>query len=457
MSDRTYSVSVPYGYRVGPWRVGRALGAGAFGSVYASRRIAPAPGTPVRAALKFLPTGTSTPRQLSHLRELAEREVDLLRRLRSPRLIRMYDVLTVDDPANPELDGATVLVLEEAECSLDTLLGEPPGAPGEDGPLTALLVQVCEGLHQLHRAGWVHGDLKPGNVLLMADRTVRLGDFSTAAELEGTHAYAPAFSTPDYTPPELLWSEAGERGTQIRSSSDIWAFGVLAHVVLTGSLPLPGGTPSARRDAAVRYARGIDELRLSPELPPLWRQIITDCLSRTHRERAAHSAGSLLRRLGTPPAADRSPATWRLPGRRPRLWKPLLVTTALTAVTATLGFTLSALAEGREAADEGYARCVEGSVCFFSEKDGKGEMCAWVDGEKDWIGGGIRCTWVTGKPVKSVYNHGHGPEQGAKLIDVPYFSRPGNKEGRLGCVELGTKENLDVPVSPRSHAWRTSC
>ncbi|MFF2790842.1 serine/threonine-protein kinase, partial [Streptomyces sp. NPDC058049] len=292
--------------------MGHLLGSGAFGSVYAAQRAAPEPGLPGRAALKVLPTGTHTPRGLRHLVELAERETEVLRRVRTPRLIRLYEVLTVDDPGRPELDGATVLVLEEAQGSLDALLA---GGVPRTGP--ALLAQVCEGLDQLHRAGWVHGDLKPGNVLLMADGTARLGDFNMAAELEGTHAYSPAFATPDYTPPDLLWSEVGERGTKIRPTADIWAFGVLAHVVLTGALPLPGGTPAARRDAALRYARGEDELRLSPELPERWRDIVRDCLARRHEDRAAHTAAQLLRRVeaaaaGAPPAAP--PAAQRVPG-----------------------------------------------------------------------------------------------------------------------------------------------
>jgi serine/threonine protein kinase len=41
----------------------------------------------------------------------------------------------------------------------------------------------------------VHGDLKPANVLLMADGSVRLADFNLAAEMDGTHAYSPAFAT----------------------------------------------------------------------------------------------------------------------------------------------------------------------------------------------------------------------------------------------------------------------
>ncbi|WP_399887780.1 protein kinase [Streptomyces sp. BBFR51] len=290
-----YAVPVPKGYRVGVWEVREPIATGAFGSVYAARRTDGARDAggdlPDTAALKFLPTGTGTPRQLAHLRDLVGREVELLRRLRQPRLIRMYETLTVDDPADSGLDGATVLVLERAEGSLSALLGATPRPRA--GP--ALLAQVCAGLAQLHRAGWVHGDLKPANVLLMADGSVRLADFNMAAELEGTHAYTPAFSTPDYTPPELLWSEIGERGRRIRPSADVWAFGVLAHLVLTGSFPLPGGTPTARRDAAVAYAHGTHELRLSPELPSAWREIVRACLTRTHAGRIGTDA--LLRRV----------------------------------------------------------------------------------------------------------------------------------------------------------------
>ena len=109
-----YAVPVPKGYRVGAWEVREPIATGAFGSVYEGRRVASdtdPPGLPRSAALKFLPTGTGTPRQLTHLREIVEREVELYRRLKQPRLIRMYDTLTVDDPASPALDGATVIVL----------------------------------------------------------------------------------------------------------------------------------------------------------------------------------------------------------------------------------------------------------------------------------------------------------------------------------------------------------
>ncbi|MEU0303310.1 protein kinase [Streptomyces sp. NPDC006175] len=327
MSGQLHAVSVPRGYRVGSWEVGGPIASGAFATVYTGRRVDDGetePDPPERAALKFLPTGTRTPRQLSHLRELTEREIDLLARLRTPRLIRMYETLTVDDPGRPELDGATVLVLERAEADLNQLLERTP-VP-EAGP--SLLAQICEGLHQLHHAGWVHGDLKPANVLLLKDGSVRLADFNMAAELEGTHAYAPAFATPDYTPPELFWPEIDERGTRIRPTCDIWAFGVLAHVVLTGSFPLPGATAEARADAATQYARGGEELRLSPALPDDWRDILRECLAPTHERRLADT-GALLRRVERAAGASRSA---RLPRLRPRRWRRLHVAAALVAV-----------------------------------------------------------------------------------------------------------------------------
>ncbi|MEU1313705.1 protein kinase domain-containing protein [Streptomyces tibetensis] len=333
-----YAVPVPKGYRVGVWEVREPIATGAFGSVYAARRVGDGTVTrlPPTAALKFLPTGTATPRRLTHLRELIEREVELYRRLRHPRLVRMYQTLTVDDPAHPDLDGATVLVLEKAEGSLSALLAATPRPAAGPG----LLAQIAEGLAQLHDAGWVHGDLKPANVLLMADGSVRLADFNMAAELEGTHAYTPAFSTPDYTPPELLWTEIGERGRRIRPSADIWAFGVLAHLVLTGSFPLPGATPAARRDAAAAYARGVDELRLSPELPDAWREIVRACLTRTHQQRIGGAA--LLRRVTS--AAGPGGRALRLPRLSPaarRLRRRSVAAVLAGAVTA-----LAALAYG---------------------------------------------------------------------------------------------------------------
>ncbi|MFB8242319.1 serine/threonine-protein kinase [Kitasatospora purpeofusca] len=436
------------------------LGSGAFGTVYTATRVDGAPGERT-AALKFLPTGTCTPRQLGHLRDLAEREVGLLQRVRAPRLIRMHATLIVDDPARPDLDGATVLVLERAEHSLEAVLERGPLAP--DG--AALLVQICEGLQQLHHEGWVHGDLKPANVLLMADGSARLADFNVAAELDGTHAYAPAFSTSDYTAPELLWSEVSDRGRPIRPTADIWAFGVLAHLALTGSLPWAGGTPSVRRDAVVRYARGREELRLSADLPAAWREVIADCLAPTHEARAVHTAESLLLRLRRMLAPE--PARAAGTARRRSL---VIAGAAAAAALAAVGAVLSAIPPGgsgrasgpppaastNPAAPAGYDRCLPGSVCFFTEPDGQGRMCAWGGDESDWLNGAARCSWAGQLPPRSAFNNGNDTTTGETLVNVVYFADRHYQE-RLGCLPVKTRTDLDGPVVPRSHVWTESC
>ncbi|MFD8598090.1 protein kinase [Kitasatospora sp. NPDC059646] len=448
--EQSCAVPVPAGYRLGPWTVGAPLGTGGFGSVYTARR--GDGGQPADAALKFLPTGTRTPRQLRYLRDLAEREIDLLSRVRAPRLIRLHEVLTVDDPSQPDLDGATVLVLDRAESSLQDLLN---GSPRPDrGP--ELLVEICEGLHQLHRTGWLHGDLKPANVLLMADGSARLADFNLAAELDGTHAYSPMFATPDYTPPEILWGDLAERGRRIRPTTDIWAFGVLAHLVLTGAPPLPGATAAARRDATVRYARGTEQLRLSPELPPDWRQIITDCLAPTHRERAPHDAASVLPRVR---AAARGAAAPRPLGTARLLRRSLTALACAGALTAA-GLGLAAVTAKHPAAPGsslvGYDRCLSGNVCFFAEPDGNGRMCSWEGDETDWLGGASRCSWADRQTPRSVFNNGIGPESGEPLVHVVYYAGA-QLQDRIDCLPRGTRQNLDLTRSPRSHVWTERC
>ncbi|MFD0350817.1 protein kinase [Kitasatospora aburaviensis] len=153
----------------------------------------------------------------------------------------------------------------------------------------------------MHAAGWVHGDLKPGNVLLMPDGTAKLADFGLTAELEGTHAYAPPLGSPDHVPPEW-WSErTGARGVALRPSADVWAFGVLAHQLLTGGLhPFLGATARARSLAGQAYARGAAPLRLDDALPQRWRPVVTACLTADREERARLDLATLLPTPGGP-------------------------------------------------------------------------------------------------------------------------------------------------------------
>ncbi|MQS17706.1 protein kinase [Streptomyces kaniharaensis] len=290
----------PAGYLVAGYRTGELLGAGAWGSVYAARG---PDGT--QAAVKLLGPARLSPGQRRTMAQIAHSELRFSRRADHPNLIRTLAVATVDDPAHPALDGALALVMERAARSLQDLLAAArPGAPVPGAE--RILTEVCAGLTHMHRAGWVHGDLKPANVLLMPDGTAKLADFGLTAELEGTHAYAPPLGSPDHVPPEW-WSErTGARGVALRPSADVWAFGVLAHQLLTGGLhPFLGATARARSLAAQAYARGAAPLRLDAALPRRWRAAVTACLAADREERARGDLRALVAAATARPAAPR--------------------------------------------------------------------------------------------------------------------------------------------------------
>lgn len=321
-----WSVAVPVGYRLGDWEVRRPIAAGAWGSVYEGRRTTG--GEPRSVALKFLPTGTMTPRQLAHLSEMVRREVTLHGALSHPRIIPLLDTLVVDDAEAPGLDGSCVLVMELAARSLEDQLRAARGDPLPQG--AGMILQICEGLEHLHRSGHVHGDVKPSNVLVMPDGSVKLADFGLATELEGTHAYLAPMGSPDYMPPERWTEELTDRGVAVRPTADIWALGVTAHQILTGQQPFAGGTPRIRAARAAEYAAARAPLTLSTGLSPGWQAFVRDCLAPDHESRAGWDA-TVLRRRAEDLLAD--PSAQPRPPRRRRAPVVLAMAGALTVLT----------------------------------------------------------------------------------------------------------------------------
>ncbi|WP_405578562.1 serine/threonine-protein kinase [Streptomyces sp. NBC_01092] len=284
---------LPAGFRVEGWELGAVIGSGGWGTVYEARSVADG----ATAAVKVLPTGALAPGQRAALGELVAREVRFSAEADHPHLVRTRAVCTVDAPDLPALDGAIALVMDRAEASLhQTLDSAETGRPVPEA--VRILRGVAAGLAHMHGAGWVHGDLKPANVLLGTDGEVWLADFGLATELDGTHAHLPPLGTLDHLPPEWWSQRTGADGTVVRPTADIWAFGVLAHQVLTGGLhPFPGATARARSLAAQAYARGTTPLRLDAGLDEGWRRIIGDCLAPDHATRLPHSAASLVTRI----------------------------------------------------------------------------------------------------------------------------------------------------------------
>ncbi|MFD4370883.1 serine/threonine-protein kinase [Streptomyces sp. NPDC058486] len=328
------------GHRVGAWEVTELIGAGGWSTVYAARPAARQPGPdtqPPHVALKVMPTAGLAPRQARRITESARREVELGRKAGHPRLIGLLDSFTLAAPDQPSLDGALVLVMERATGSLRDLLDA--GVPEADRVrlLEGICQGICEGLAHLHRSGWVHADLKPENVLLGADGSVKLSDFGLATELTGTHGYVPPMGTLDYLPPERWRAPLGELGVQVRTSADVWALGIVVHELFAaGVSPFPGATPVARGAAVQEYGAGRAPLRLDPAVPPFWRALVADCLAPTHAARAPHTAESLLARIAARPGDHATPSARPARGRTRVRTRVAVLAAALCGAGAAL-------------------------------------------------------------------------------------------------------------------------
>ncbi len=153
-------------------------------------------------------------------------EVGALLEVAAPEITRLLDA-GVDD------DGRAWLVREWVEgSSLREAL------PVSTAARSRVLQDVLAGLSALHRAGLIHADLKPENVLLCDDGSAKLCDFglATATQLQGALAAGSSY----YLPPERLL------GWPLDARADLFSFGLLLYELLGGALP---------SDAAAFYAR----------------------------------------------------------------------------------------------------------------------------------------------------------------------------------------------------------
>ena len=204
------------GQLVGPWRIAGLLGAGGMGEVWEAHRADGA--YDARVAIKVL-------RRAEHdelLREHFAQETRLLARLNHPHIARLMDAGRLDD-------GRPYFVMEAVQGrALDEAAAGEPLAQR-----LRLFLQLADAVAHAHRQGLVHRDLKPSNVLVTAEGQVKLLDFGIAHALDRAPAaaQAPRPLTPGYASPEQV------RGETVGPASDVYALGVLLHVLLTGVRP----------------------------------------------------------------------------------------------------------------------------------------------------------------------------------------------------------------------------
>ncbi|CAE8609214.1 unnamed protein product, partial [Polarella glacialis] len=169
---------------------------------------------------------------LDHLKDrdraLALQEVEVLKRLRHPNVVRHHSAWIHRGDATP--DGGEALVNVMEFCAGGDLRDwlEQCSKAGQHLPepsVLSLFVQMCEGIRYVHSCQILHRDLKTSNMLLDADRRiVKIGDFGIARVLESTVAVAATMlGTPYYMSPEVC------KGEPYREKSDMWSMGCVLY------------------------------------------------------------------------------------------------------------------------------------------------------------------------------------------------------------------------------------
>jgi class 3 adenylate cyclase/tetratricopeptide (TPR) repeat protein len=227
-------------------------------------------------ALKFL-----QPRQ--EVAEQALREARATARLDHENIIRLFDVAGWSP--GPGAPRVPVLVMEYLRGeSLESLLArERPGLLRS----LDIVAAVASGLAHAHEHHVIHRDLKPGNVLLSQQGTVKLLNFALAHLMTpgpGAAPLLPTGGTPAYMAPEQ-W-----RGEPQDARTDIWAAGVLLYELLTGAPPYAGGSLGELR-ARVLSPEPVPSLRTHhPELPWALEPLLAIALAKEPGKRQLRAA-----------------------------------------------------------------------------------------------------------------------------------------------------------------------
>jgi len=274
-------VQVRRALRLGQYEVGDKLGEGGMGAVYRARHAMLRRDAAIKLIRPELAGGDAETRSRTFSR--FEREAQVTARLESPHTVRLYDF-----GVSP--DGAFYYVMELLDGVDLRSLVERYG-PLRPERAVHVLRQICDSLEEAHRAGLVHRDVKPANVLIcragIRHDVAKVLDFGLVARdrdaaegisadltADGTIAGTPAFIAPEMA-----------TGGPIDGRADLYALGCVAYWLLTGQLVFARPTPMATVIAhATEAPIPPSELSELP-IPPALEAVVMRCLAKAPADR----------------------------------------------------------------------------------------------------------------------------------------------------------------------------
>lgn len=155
-----------------------------------------------------------------------------------------------------------------------------------------LIVQACAGIGYAHRAGLVHCDVKPHNMLVSPDQRLKVTDFGIAralASIQPDEKNDVVWGSPQYFSPEQA------AGYAPSPASDVYSLGVILYEMLTGQLPFTSDD-SSELARLHRDSQPTPPRRINPDIPPALESILLKVLSKepSARYRTADQLGRVL-------------------------------------------------------------------------------------------------------------------------------------------------------------------
>ncbi len=266
---------MPLPEQLGPYRIGRRLGRGGMGTVYAAINAQ----DEQPAAVKVLAAALSND---EGFRDRFEAEVESLRKLRHPQIVRLYGF--------GEQDGLLFYAMELVEGrSLEEELAA--GRRFDWREVTQITIQTCRALRHAHDRGIIHRDIKPANLMLNAAQEVKLSDFGIAKLFgaSGMTVEGGIIGTAEFMAPEQTDGRAATDRT------DLYSLGGVMYALLARRPPFRARTLPEMLQLQ-RYAEPDPVRRYAPETPLELEKIIAQLLAKEPEKRLAN-ASVVIRRL----------------------------------------------------------------------------------------------------------------------------------------------------------------
>jgi serine/threonine-protein kinase len=166
--------------------------------------------------------------------------------------------------------------------TLDKILGRQKPLPEAEAVRYAS--RICDALDYLHKNGITHRDLKPQNIMVCRDGSLRLFDFGIARVDQARRltfaGFTPTMGTPDYMAPEQVKGRRGDHRT------DIYSLGAILYEMTTGSTLFQGESPYVVMNARVT-GDPVAPRKLNENLTPVVQEIILHALERDPEKRYA--------------------------------------------------------------------------------------------------------------------------------------------------------------------------